>query len=143
MTHFVAGLGTSGHLPARPVVCAFNPGIEAISMQPDSLFNGLEGLKHMPTALKPGIYDEFSADENIEVRTEDAYQNGAQNGTGSRLVCRCVVLPPTSSPRSQLRNDSTTALWSPFARQRLQIPQRQILEAMKDEGGIQKAKADG
>lgn len=75
VTHFVAGLGTSGTFTGTTRrLRAFNPGIEAISMQPDSPFNGLEGLKHMPTALKPGIYDEFSADENIEVRTEDAYQ---------------------------------------------------------------------
>jgi cysteine synthase B len=42
-------------------------------MQPDSPFNGLEGLKHMATAIKPGIYDETLADRDTAVRTEDAY----------------------------------------------------------------------
>ena len=42
-------------------------------MQPDSPFHGLEGLKHMPSALKPGIYDEQVADEQVTVRTEDAH----------------------------------------------------------------------
>jgi cysteine synthase B len=75
VTHFVAGLGTSGTFvgTARRLK-AFNPTIQAISMQPDAPFNGLEGLKHMPSAIKPGIYDERVADVETAVRTEDAYQ---------------------------------------------------------------------
>lgn len=75
VTHFVAGLGTSGTFTGTTRrLREFNPDICCISMQPDSPFNGLEGLKHMPTAIKPGIYDESLADENVSVRTEDAYE---------------------------------------------------------------------
>lgn len=75
VTHFVAGLGTSGTFTGTTRrLREFNPDICCISMQPDSPFNGLEGLKHMPTAIKPGIYDESLADENVAVRTEDAYE---------------------------------------------------------------------
>jgi len=75
VTHFVAGLGTSGTFTGTTRrLRQYNPDIRCISMQPDSPFNGLEGLKHMPTAIKPGIYDESLADENVTVRTEDAYE---------------------------------------------------------------------
>ena len=50
-----------------------NPNIECISMQPDSPFHGLEGLKHMATAIVPPIYDPSLADRNVEVETEAAY----------------------------------------------------------------------
>ena len=50
-----------------------NRAIRCLSLQPDSPFNGLEGLKHMPTAIKPDIYDERAADDNVSVRTEEAY----------------------------------------------------------------------
>lgn len=74
VTHFVAGLGTSGTFTGTTRrLREFNPAIRCISMQPDSPFNGLEGLKHMQSALKPGIYDDELADENRTVRTEDAY----------------------------------------------------------------------
>ena len=49
-----------------------NPKIRCISLQPDSSFHGLEGLKHMATAIVPPIYDASLADENMEVHTEDA-----------------------------------------------------------------------
>ncbi|GAB4271822.1 MAG: cysteine synthase family protein [Candidatus Promineifilaceae bacterium] len=75
VTHFVAGLGTSGTFTGTTRrLRELNPAIRCISFQPDSPFNGLEGLKHMPTAMKPGIYDDLLADENREVRTEDAYE---------------------------------------------------------------------
>jgi cysteine synthase B len=51
-----------------------NPAIECISMQPDSPFNGLEGLKHMETAIVPPIYDPTLANRNIEMSTERAYR---------------------------------------------------------------------
>ncbi|MFO7536964.1 MAG: cysteine synthase family protein [Chloroflexota bacterium] len=77
VTHFVAGLGTSGTFTGTTRrLREFNPAIGCFSMQPDSPFNGLEGLKHMPSALKPGIYDESLADENLAVRTEAAYEMG-------------------------------------------------------------------
>ena len=75
VTHFVAGLGTSGTFTGTTRrLREYNPDIRCISMQPDSPFNGLEGLKHMETAIKPGIYDEALADENLGVRTEAAYE---------------------------------------------------------------------
>ena len=74
ITHFVAGLGTSGTFTGTTRrLKKFNPNIQALAMQPDGPFHGLEGLKHMPSALKPGIYDEDVADEQVTVRTEDAH----------------------------------------------------------------------
>jgi cysteine synthase B len=75
ITHFVAGLGTSGtFVGTTRRLKELNPRIRCISMQPDSGFHGLEGLKHMATAIVPPIYDASLADENLEVRTEDAQQ---------------------------------------------------------------------
>jgi cysteine synthase B len=74
VTHFITGLGTSGtFMGTSRRLRELKPGIECISMQPDSPFNGLEGLKHMPTAIVPGIYDAELADRNIEIETEAAY----------------------------------------------------------------------
>ena len=74
MTHFVAGLGTSGtFMGTVRRLKEINPEIQAISMQPDSPFHGLEGLKHMATAIVPAIYDAKLADRNIDVETEAAY----------------------------------------------------------------------
>jgi cysteine synthase B len=74
VTHFVAGLGTSGtFMGTTRRLRELNPGIKCISMQPDSAFNGLEGLKHMATAIVPKIYDPSLADENIPMETERAY----------------------------------------------------------------------
>ncbi|MCB9435521.1 MAG: cysteine synthase family protein [Anaerolineales bacterium] len=75
ITHFVAGLGTSGTFTGTTRrLKAFNRHIQAISIQPNSPFNGLEGLKHMPTAIKPGIYDETLADYEMAVETEASYE---------------------------------------------------------------------
>jgi cysteine synthase B len=74
VTHFVAGMGTSGtFMGATRRLKEFNPAIQCLSMQPDSPLHGLEGMKHMATALVPGIYDLSLADDNIEVSTEDAH----------------------------------------------------------------------
>jgi cysteine synthase B len=74
VTHFVAGLGTSGtFMGTTRRLKELNPAIECISMQPDSPFNGLEGLKYMATAIVPPIYDPALADRNVEVGTEAAY----------------------------------------------------------------------
>jgi cysteine synthase B len=73
ITHFVAGLGTSGTLIGTGKYLREQlPEVKIIAFQPDASFHGLEGLKHMPSALKPGIYDETFADEIIEIRTEEA-----------------------------------------------------------------------
>ncbi len=74
LTHFVAGLGTSGTFvgTARRLK-ELNPKIRCISFQPDSAFHGLEGLKHMATAIVPRIYDPKIADEDMGVSTEESY----------------------------------------------------------------------
>jgi len=75
VTHFVAGLGTSGTLIGTGKYLREQlPHVKIIAFQPDAAFHGLEGLKHMPTAIKPGIYDPLFADETREVRTEDAHE---------------------------------------------------------------------
>ncbi|MDE3105479.1 MAG: cysteine synthase family protein [Acidobacteriota bacterium] len=75
VTHFVAALGTSGtFMGTTRRLKELNPKITCVSMQPDSPFNGLEGLKHMATAIVPKIYDPGLADRNIEMATERAYE---------------------------------------------------------------------
>src|ERR671917_1523954 len=75
ISHFVAGLGTSGTFvgTARRLK-EYNPEIRVISFEPDSAFHGLEGMKHMESAIVPGIYDPTVADQNRAARTEDAYE---------------------------------------------------------------------
>lgn len=73
VSHFVAGLGTSGtFVGTGRRLKKFNPRIQLVAVQPDSPFHGLEGLKHMETAIVPGIYDADLADENVAVGTEEA-----------------------------------------------------------------------
>ncbi len=75
LTHFVAGLGTSGtFVGTTRRLRELNRQIQCISMQPDSPFNGLEGLKHMATAIVPRIYDPSLADRDLEIETEAAYR---------------------------------------------------------------------
>ena len=74
ITHFLTGLGTTGTLVGNGRrLKAYNPNVQVVSMQPDSPFHGLEGLKHIPTAIRPGIYDDSIADQNVTVATEEAY----------------------------------------------------------------------
>src|SRR5215216_6157509 len=74
VTHFVAGLGTSGtFIGAGRRLREFDDRIRLISVQPDSPLHGLEGLKHMETAIVPGIYDPRLADADMRVSTEEAY----------------------------------------------------------------------
>src|SRR5882724_5975077 len=71
LTHFVAGLGTSGtFVGTGRRLRQFSPSIRLISFQPDSPFHGLEGLKHMASALVPAIYDATLADEDLAISTE-------------------------------------------------------------------------
>jgi cysteine synthase B len=73
ITHFVTGLGTSGtFIGTTRRLKELNPAIRCISLQPDTPLNAIEGWKHMPTAIRPGIYDSDLADENIEIETEEA-----------------------------------------------------------------------
>src|ERR687895_1771370 len=75
ITHFVAGLGTSGTFvgTARRLK-EYNPDIKVISFEPDSPFHGLEGMKHMASAIVPEIYNPTIADENLGASTEEAYE---------------------------------------------------------------------
>jgi cysteine synthase B len=74
ITHFVAGLGTTGtFMGTTRRLKEHNPAIQSISFQPDSPFHGLEGLKHMATAMVPAIYDPHLADRELEIETEAAY----------------------------------------------------------------------
>jgi S-sulfo-L-cysteine synthase (O-acetyl-L-serine-dependent) len=74
VTHFVAAMGTSGSFVGTSRRLKRDiPGVQCISAQPASGFHGLEGLKHMPTAIVPGIYDPSIADHNLWIETEDAY----------------------------------------------------------------------
>jgi cysteine synthase B len=75
ITHFVTGLGTSGTMTGTTgYLKEQNPGIQSIAIQPDAPFHGLEGLKHMPTSLQPGIYDPDVIDRLVEVSTEKSYE---------------------------------------------------------------------
>jgi cysteine synthase B len=87
ITHFIAGLGTSGtFIGTSRRLKELNPAIQCISMQPDSPFNGLEGLKHMATAIVPPIYDPALADRNIEMETEAAYTMAKRLGRTEGLL---------------------------------------------------------
>ena len=92
LTHFVAGLGTTGtFIGTSRRLKEHDSSIRVISFQPDSGFHGLEGLKHLPTALVPGIYDPALADENLWITTEDAYK------MVRRLACEEGLLVGISS----------------------------------------------
>jgi cysteine synthase B len=87
VTHFVAGLGTSGTFTGTARrLRELNPRVRLISVQPTSPLNGIEGLKHMPTAVVPGIYDPSLADENFSVDTEDAYRMVKRVASGEGLL---------------------------------------------------------
>jgi cysteine synthase B len=75
VTHFVAGLGTSGtFIGTTRRLKEFNPAIRCVSFQPDAALHGLEGMKHMASAIVPPIYDPEVADEDRGIATEDAYE---------------------------------------------------------------------
>lgn len=81
ITHFVAGLGTSGtFVGTSRRLKEYDSRIECVSFQPDSPLHGLEGLKHLPTSIVPGIYDEGIADEQLTVSTDEAYDMVRQLG---------------------------------------------------------------
>jgi len=87
ITHFVAMLGTSGtFMGTMRRLKELNPTIRCISLQPDSSFHGIEGAKHMATAIVPRIYDPKLADDNLEIATEDAY------AMARRLARECGLL---------------------------------------------------
>ena len=100
ITHFVAGLGTSGtFVGTSRRLKELKPSIETVSFQPDSGFHGLEGLKHMATALVPRIYDPAVADRDLAVDTEEAYamarrlarEEGLLVGVSSGAAAVCAL----------------------------------------------------
>ena len=108
ITHFIAGLGTSGtFVGTSRRLKEFNSAIKCISFQPDSPFHGLEGLKHMETAIVPGIYDSNVADDNLEIGTEESHRmvrelalkEGLLAGisSGAALACAMKVAQGLSS----------------------------------------------
>jgi S-sulfo-L-cysteine synthase (O-acetyl-L-serine-dependent) len=108
ITHFIAGLGTSGtFVGTSRRLKELNPEIKAISFQPDSPFHGLEGLKHMETAIVPGIYDPSVADEDHKISTEEAHEYTRQLGrregllvgisAGAALACALKVAKTVES----------------------------------------------
>ena len=75
VTHFVSMMGTSGtFVGTTRRLKELNPAIRCISLQPDSPFHGIEGAKHMASAIVPKIYDTKLADEDIGISTEEAYR---------------------------------------------------------------------
>jgi cysteine synthase B len=79
VTHFVAGLGTSGtFVGTSRRLRELNPTIQCISLQPDSAVAAIEGWKYMPTSILPKIYDPSIANENIEITTEEAQEMTVQ-----------------------------------------------------------------
>lgn len=87
LTHFVAMLGTSGtFVGTTRRLKELNPAVKCISLQPDSSFHGIEGAKHMASAIVPKIYDATLADENLEISTEDAYAMARKLSRGAGLL---------------------------------------------------------
>ncbi|MDP8979462.1 MAG: cysteine synthase family protein [Acidobacteriota bacterium] len=88
VTHFVASMGTSGtFMGTSRRLKRELPDVKCISAQPTSGFHGLEGLKHMPTAIVPGIYDPALADDNVWIETEDAYAMTRRLAREEALLC--------------------------------------------------------
>ncbi|MGH9518980.1 MAG: PLP-dependent cysteine synthase family protein, partial [Terriglobales bacterium] len=107
VTHFVAGLGTSGTFVGTVRrLRELQPALRAIALQPDAPFHGLEGLKHMPSAMVPAIYDAGLADENLSVATEAAYgrvrqlarQHGLLVGVSSGAALEGALAVATDAP---------------------------------------------
>ena len=87
VTHFVSMLGTSGtFVGTTRRLKELNPAVKCISLQPDSSFHGIEGAKHMASAIVPKIYDPTLADQNLEIATEDAYAMARQLSRGAGLL---------------------------------------------------------
>jgi len=87
ITHFVSMLGTSGtFVGTTRRLKELNPRVQCVSLQPDSAFHGIEGAKHMPSAIVPKIYDPAIADQNMEIATEDAYSMARQLSRGAGLL---------------------------------------------------------
>jgi cysteine synthase B len=87
VTHFVSMLGTSGtFVGTTRRLKELSPAVQCISLQPDSSFHGIEGAKHMASAIVPKIYDATLADRNLEISTEDAYAMARRMSRGAGLL---------------------------------------------------------
>jgi len=87
ITHFVSMLGTSGtFMGTTRRLKELNPAVQCISLQPDSSFHGIEGAKHMASAIVPKIYDATLADQNLEISTEDSYAMARQMSRKAGLL---------------------------------------------------------
>ena len=87
ITHFISMLGTSGtFVGTTRRLKELNPAIQCISLQPDSAFHGIEGAKHMASAIVPKIYDSKLADQDLEIATEDAYAMAKRMGREAGLL---------------------------------------------------------
>jgi S-sulfo-L-cysteine synthase (O-acetyl-L-serine-dependent) len=112
LTHFVAAMGTSGTFTgvSRRLRREL-PHVKCCSAQPSSGFHGLEGLKHMPTAIVPGIYDEKLADANFWIETEDAYRMVRRLAREEGLLCGissgCNVLAATMIAEDLVKRGDT------------------------------------
>jgi cysteine synthase B len=114
ITHFVAMLGTTGtFVGTTRRLKELNPKIRCISLQPDSPFHGIEGAKHLPSAIVPRIYDPSLADQNLEIVTEDAH------AMARRLAREQGLLVGVSSAAAVIGS--------------LQVIEQLNLEPMKDE----------
>src|SRR6201982_3429220 len=109
VTHFVSRLGTSGtFVGTTRRLKELNPAVKCISLQPDSSFHGIEGAKHMASAIVPKIYDPRLADQNLEIATEDAYAMARHLSRNAGLlvgisaaaaVVGCLKIAPELPPR--------------------------------------------
>ena len=87
ITHFVAGLGTTGtYIGTGRKLKELNPGVKLIALQPDFALHGLEGWKHLETAIVPKIYDETLADKFLEISTENAYTIISEAASKEKLL---------------------------------------------------------
>lgn len=95
LTHFVSALGTTGTLMGTGAYLRSRGDVQLIGVQPDEAFHGIEGLKHLPTAIVPGIYDPSLPDRMIGVDTEEAFE-------AARLLARVEGLFAGSSTGAAL-----------------------------------------
>jgi cysteine synthase B len=118
VTHFVAMLGTSGtFMGTSRKLKELNPNIRCISLQPDSPFHGIEGAKHMASAIVPKIYDEKLADEDIEIATEEAYANAIRASSEEGLllgISAGAAIAGCLQVASKLRKDEDAAIVTIF-----------------------------
>lgn len=113
VTHWISGLGTSGtFMGTSRRLKQFNPRIRCISFQPDSPFHGLEGMKHMASAIVPAIYSPEVADEDRAISTEDAYtyvqrlarEEGLLAGVSSGAATACAMQVARELEAQQIRD---------------------------------------